>query len=211
MNMQETKPISAYKQGLRSKIIETALKAFRARGIRAVTMDDVATELGISKRTLYEIFDKKEDLLYEGVKTYLGERRNQMEIRAGQCSNVMEIILQTYKLKVDEVRQVNPTFYEDILKYPKVEEFIRTAHENSREEFLNFMQRGVNEGLFRKDINHVLIAQQMDAMSKYINQYNLWQKYSFSELFANFYLVSLRGLCTERGVKVLDKAMAKIQ
>ena len=42
MNMQETKPISAYKQGLRSKIIETALKNFRARGIRAVTMDEVA-------------------------------------------------------------------------------------------------------------------------------------------------------------------------
>ena len=54
MNMQDTKPISAYKQGLRSKIIETALKDFLSRGIRAVRMDDVATELKISKRTLYE-------------------------------------------------------------------------------------------------------------------------------------------------------------
>ena len=115
--MQETKTITAYKQGLRVKILETAMNDFRQRGIRAVTMDDVATELGISKRTLYEIFDKKEDLLYEGVKTYLGERRNQMEIRAGQCSNVMEIILQTYKLKVDEYRHTNPRFYTDLVKY----------------------------------------------------------------------------------------------
>ena len=59
MNMQDTKPISAYKQGLRSKIIETALKDFLSRGIRAVRMDDVATELKISKRTLYEIFGTK--------------------------------------------------------------------------------------------------------------------------------------------------------
>ena len=65
--MQETKPISAYKQSLRSKIIETALKAFRAHGIRAVTMDDVATELKISKRTLYEIFGNKEEVLSECV------------------------------------------------------------------------------------------------------------------------------------------------
>lgn len=44
MNMQESKPISAYKQGLRSKIVETAMNDFRARGIRAVRMDDVAAE-----------------------------------------------------------------------------------------------------------------------------------------------------------------------
>ena len=62
--MQETKAITAYKQGLRVKILTTAMADFRQRGIRGVTMDDVATELGISKRTLYEIFDKKEDLLF---------------------------------------------------------------------------------------------------------------------------------------------------
>ena len=51
--MQETKGITAYKQGLRVKILTTAMVDFRQRGIRGVTMDDVATELGISKRTLY--------------------------------------------------------------------------------------------------------------------------------------------------------------
>ena len=210
--MQEIGETNSYRLALKDKILKKAMELFIQHGIRAVKMDDIAQGLSISKRTLYEIYTDKEELLFEGIKTYNCQRVDHLTEFASQKGiHVIDIILEAYKLKVDEVRQVNPTFYEDILKYPKVEEFIRTAHENSREEFLNFMQRGVNEGLFRKDINHVLIAQQMDAMSKYINQYNLWQKYSFSELFANFYLVSLRGLCTERGVKVLDKAMAKIQ
>ena len=103
MNMQETKEISPYKKGLRNKIITTSMEAFARNGIRHVKMDDVAKDLGISKRTLYEIFDKKEDLLYEGVKYYLGERRTQMELKAQQCKNVMDIILQAYKLKVEDV------------------------------------------------------------------------------------------------------------
>ena len=50
--MQETKDISPYKQGLRDKIIISAMMAFAKKGIRQVKMDDVASELGISKRTL---------------------------------------------------------------------------------------------------------------------------------------------------------------
>ena len=96
--MQETKDISPYKQGLRDKIITSAMMAFAKKGIRQVKMDDVASELGISKRTLYEIFDKKEGLLYEGVKYYLGERRSQMQQKAQDCNNVMEIISSRQRL-----------------------------------------------------------------------------------------------------------------
>ena len=45
---------------LRERIIETAVKAFAAQGIKSITMDDIATSLGISKRTLYEVFPDKE-------------------------------------------------------------------------------------------------------------------------------------------------------
>ena len=50
---------------LRERIIETAVKAFAAQGIKSITMDDIATSLGISKRTLYEVFPDKETLLEE--------------------------------------------------------------------------------------------------------------------------------------------------
>jgi hypothetical protein len=50
-----------------------------------------------------------------------------------------------------------------------------------------------------------------DAIGKYIMDNHLLQRYTVEQLFTNFFLVSLRGLCTDRGVKVLDEAAAKIQ
>ena len=203
--MQETKEISPYKQGLRYKIIETAMKAFAANGIRLVKMDDIASELTISKRTLYEIFDKKEDLLYEGVKTYLGERRNQMEIRAGQCNNVMQIILQTYKLKVDEFRHTNPRFYTDLVKYPKVARYLTHQNEQMRSNMTHFIQRGISEGFFREDVNPELAAQLFDAMGKHVMEKKLYYRYSIEDIFKNLIFVSLRGICTTKGIEAIDQ------
>ena len=62
-NMQEKKTITAYKKGLREVILKTAMKAFAEKGIRAVKMDDIAESLSISKRTMYEIYATKEELL----------------------------------------------------------------------------------------------------------------------------------------------------
>lgn len=62
--MQEIKNISTYRQSLKDKILETSMKMFQEKGIRAVKMDDIANRLSISKRTLYEIYDDKERLLF---------------------------------------------------------------------------------------------------------------------------------------------------
>ena len=62
--MQEKKAITAYKKGLRAVILNAAMKAFTEKGIRAVKMDDIAESLAISKRTMYEIYATKEELLY---------------------------------------------------------------------------------------------------------------------------------------------------
>lgn len=209
--MQEIRETTTYRKSLKEKILDMAMTLFVQHGIRAVKMDDIAQGLGISKRTLYEIYMDKEELLYQGICCYNQRRVDRLEHYASEDGcHVIDIILEAYRLKVKEVQEVNPVFYEDILKYPKVEQYIRSAHENSRENFLSFMHRGVGEGLFREDVNYELIAQQMDAMNIYVKDHHLWQKYALKELFANFYLISLRGLCTERGVKVLDQAMAKI-
>lgn len=60
---------SQYRNELKFRIIRTAMPLFKQKGIKAVRMDDIANILSISKRTLYEIYNNKEDLLLEGVKT----------------------------------------------------------------------------------------------------------------------------------------------
>ena len=203
--MQETKNISPYKQGLRDKIITSAMLAFAKKGIRQVKMDDVASELGISKRTLYEIFDKKEDLLYEGVKYYLGERRSQMEQRAKSCNNVMEIILLAYKQKVEEVRQTNPCFYTDLVKYPKVARYLAQQNQQMLTNMTKFIERGIEEGYFRKEVNPELVARLFDALGKYVMEQQLYCLYTIEDIFTNLVFVTIRGICTEKGIEVIKQ------
>lgn len=203
--MQETKDISPYKQGLRDKIITSAMMAFAKKGIRQVKMDDVASELGISKRTLYEIFDKKEDLLYEGVKFYLGDRRTQMEVKAQECKNVMEIILQAYKLKVEEFRQTNPCFYTDLVKYPKVARYLAQQNQQMLTNMTKFIERGIEEGYFRKEVNPELVARLFDALGKYVMEQQLYCLYTIEDIFTNLVFVTIRGICTEKGIEVIKQ------
>ena len=77
--MQENIEISKYKRELQRKIPEVAMKLFTERGISAVRMDDVAQTMGISKRTIYELYNKKEDLLFEVVVKHFRQRLDALE------------------------------------------------------------------------------------------------------------------------------------
>lgn len=207
--MQETKPISAYKQGLRSKIIETAMNAFRTRGIRAVRMDDVAAELKISKRTLYEIFDNKELLLSEGIRKYCEDRTQNIQVLISHCKNVMEIVMVLFRKKIEEIRSTNPQFYSDLLQYPEVANYLIGQKERARSDSAKFFERGKEEGYFRAEINQDLVTIIFEALNNYVVEKRLYQQFTFEEIFTNLATLTLRGICTDKGLKAMDELLAK--
>ena len=203
-NMQEKKIITAYKKGLRETILNTAMKAFAEKGIRAVKMDDIAESLVISKRTMYELYVTKEDLLYQGVKVY-HERQKERLVELSKGKDLMEILLKVYHMKVEEANATNPQFYDDLVRYPQVLRYLNREKLNSRENMMRFFERGVQEGYFRDDINYELAARLFDAIGRYIREERLYKKYSIKEVFKGMPLVLLRGLCTEKGINKLQK------
>lgn len=202
--MQESKEISAYRQSLRDIILRTAMRAFARKGIRAVKMDDIARQLVISKRTLYELYDNKELLLLEGVKRLKSAKEREMVVTMSRSRNVMDIILYIYKVKVDEFKQVNPLFYEDIKKYPTVKRFFDDDKQNSTRRMQQFLSRGVAEGYFRRDLDYDLVLKTFDLEMNEIIQTQLYLKYSIEDIFRNIIFVKLRGICTPMGVSALD-------
>lgn len=204
MNMQETKEMTLYKQGLKSRILETAMQAFVRNGIRAVRMDDVAAELGISKRTLYEIYENKELLLFEGVKVFSRHRREQINLKVIRCKNVMEILLAVYHMKAEEFQTTNPQFYADLMLYPKVGKFLAKENQRVRKDTDDFFLRGIKEGYFREDVNYQLVGQLFEAIGRHVVEKQLYRKYSIDDIFHNLVFVTLRGLCTSKGAKALD-------
>ena len=91
--MKNNENQTPYMQSLKTRILETAMKEFVEKGVKVVRMDDIAKSLGISKRTLYQIYDGKEELLYEGLRQYKIRRREKVEEVMKTSDTVMDIIL----------------------------------------------------------------------------------------------------------------------
>lgn len=193
-----------YRLQLRHRIIDTAMHEFIVNGIKAVKMDDIAHKLGISKRTLYELYENKEQLLYEGVKDYHDRKQQRMLAFEAEGHNVMEVIIHLYRFHAEEFRQTNPRFYEDVVKYTSVLDYIKARRQKTQSEFLEFMKRGVGEGFFRPDINYLLVGQMFEAFTTHMHRRQLYQQYDFDELFFNTLFVMLRGFCTDKGIRLLD-------
>ncbi len=206
--MQGNKNISPYKLQLKDRILDTAMQAFAAHGLKAVKMDDIAQQLGISKRTLYEIYTNKEDLLFEGVKKYRSVREKELTRLLEANSNVMDVILHAYRMKVEEFQKTSPQFYEDLVKYPRVLEHLENDRNKNHLLFLKFLHRGIDEGYFRDDVDYELVSMIFNAIGQYVIQNQLYRKYSMEELFKNLIFVSLRGFCTSKGIKTIDQILA---
>jgi len=206
IHMQEIKETTAYKKSLKGRILDTAMKAFAERGVKAVRMDDVAQMLSISKRTLYEIYKDKEELLFQGVVKYDQDNRKYMTAYVEQASSVMDIIIETYQRRVVRIGSVNPLFYEDIHKYPKVVDYLNKEREHAYDQFLGFLQRGVREGYFREDVNYELVTQMFNAINTFVMNQHLLNRYSIQQVFANMLLIPLRGFCTEKGLQVIENS-----
>ena len=202
--MQELKSLSAYRQGLKGKILDTAMTLFARNGIKAVKMDDIARTLNISKRTIYELYENKEVILFEGIKRYNQRREEEMSQFVKGNTNVMDIILNVYKVKVEEFRFTNSLFYDDLEKYPDVMAYLEKSRDENRKELIAFLNKGVKEGYFREDINNDLVTILFDSIGQLFLQKRLYARFSIESVLNNIMFISLRGICTIKGIEVLD-------
>ena len=202
--MQEIKVNTAYKRALKGRILDTAMKLFAKHGVKAVKMDDVAQALTISKRTLYEIYKDKEELLYQGVLQFNENHRKSMLAFIEQAPSVMDIIIEAHQRRVVRASTISPLFYEDIQRYPRIVELLEKERERARKQFMGFMQRGVSEGYFRDDVDYRLIGELYNAVNTCIRSQHLLNNYTIQELFSNMMVVPLRGFCTEKGLEVIE-------
>lgn len=200
--------INEYRKELKSRIIDYAMGEFYKRGVRAVKMDEISQGLHVSKRTVYEIFGDKEELLLAGLKIKSQEMREKLETYSCNVAhNVVDIIGYFYKLQMEVNSMVGVAFYEEIHRMPRVIEFFNQEHEREFADRVKFLKAGVEEGLFRQDIDYSLTMELLSASMSEIMRNQIYKKYSMQQIFDNFFLVIIRGFCTERGAALLNKVI----
>ena len=201
------KNISDYRRALKDRILEHAMHEFAYRGIKSVKMDDIAQGLCISKRTLYEIYENKECLLFEGIKRAKEKNEKEMEAIIGRSANVIELVIAIYRKRVEEFKDTCPQFYLDLEKYPSIITYLNQFHCKKHNAFMAFLARGVHEGYFLSDMNIELFAELFDAIIDNIVKRQLYLHYAIEEIFKSQLLVVFRGFCTVEGIKILDKCL----
>ena len=151
--MHKTNATTEYREQLKGRILETAMHEFMTNGIRQVKMDDIARKLGISKRTLYEIYDNKEDLLMEGIREAENCYDHYMEVfQLKHATSVMDVFAEFYRYKVERFQNISPAFFVDLHKYTRIISYLDSVHESRNKKGKLFFQRGVEEGYFRGDV-----------------------------------------------------------
>jgi len=180
--------VNDYRNELKERILEYSEKEFYANGVKQVKMDNIANYLSISKRTLYEIYPTKEDLLLECLKKHDTAYESRIEQYIEESNpNAIEIIIFSYKMKLEHFLQLNPLFLEELCKYKRVLSYFDARDKERDTDFNWLFTRGVEEGFFRKDLNSKIISNMFTVSLKEAIDNELYKEFGMEYLFHDSY------------------------
>ncbi|HJP62493.1 MAG TPA: TetR/AcrR family transcriptional regulator [Mucilaginibacter sp.] len=191
------------------RIIEGSLELFLQAGIKSVTMDDIARHLGMSKKTIYQFFKDKNELVTALITKRLQDDERDMAEIISKSSNVIEEMINMMKCSEEIFSRANPIVIHDLQKY----------HPDAWKHFQNFksdvivrtleelLTKGIQQGYIRPDIDVRVIARMrvmqvetgFNASVFPANEFNIWKVQQ--QLLEHFNF----GICTLKGYKLLDE------
>lgn len=199
---------------LRDEIVQRAEKLFMKLGIKSVTMDDIARELGISKKTLYQHFEKKDQLVKDVVLCHNNESHCQMASIHQNAENALDEIRQMGAYIISKVEDVSPSALFDLRKYyRRVWELMTTQKD---EHVIGCMKanllRGIQEGLFRDDMKVEIVAR-IYAKAAYTIVDELAKTsspFSRRELIRELHDYHVHAIATPKGLKLWQQYVDEI-
>lgn len=147
-------------QEIRDRILIRSRDLFMKYGIRSVSMDDIASEMGISKKTIYQYFADKEELVAEVIECKIGESQKQCDKDKYNAENAIDETFRAMEMVELMFRHMNPAVILDLKKYhPKAyDKFLKHKNDYLYNTIRHNLTRGIQEGLYRPELNVDIIA-----------------------------------------------------
>ncbi|HQW06904.1 MAG: TetR/AcrR family transcriptional regulator [Flavobacteriales bacterium] len=197
------------------QIIEQAGKLFMRLGIRSVNMDDVAQHLRVSKKTLYQFFKDKNDLVESIVKSICDDNRTNITAICGKGLNAIDENFEIAHFIALQLGQIHPSVHFDLQKYHAAawDLLERTERANIHSCVTSNMEKGMKEGLYRKDLNIPVIARIYIARFDALCDGELFPKdeYDPQNVTWEMFRYHIRGIASDKGMKYLMKKVKKEQ
>ena len=187
---------------------------FMKYGIKSVNMDDVARNLGISKKTLYKYVTDKNDLLTKALALHARDESEAMDAIFSKKLNAIDEMLEISSYVSGILKQIHPSIHFDLEKYhPEVMKNMRDAHETMIYQCMKSnMEKGIEEGLYRKDLNvHVIAKIYIEKMDATFNSEIFPpQEFSFPDVYMEYFRYHIRGIASEKGIKYLTEKVKNL-
>ena len=194
---------------VRERIIVESGQLFGKYGIRSMTMDALAEEMGISKRTIYERFRDKDTLLLEVIKYFKNQQMEEAGRILAESDNAIEAMFRMMKITIRQVAQMNPLFFHDFKKYhTKVyREFSQPGDIRDFSLTRSLLETGLKQKVFRADLNIEIVNRTLHVLFDLFSHESplVEAGYHRKELFDHIIIPYLRGISTSVGVKLIEK------
>lgn len=200
---------------VKEKIVAASASLFTSHGVKTITMDEVAANLGMSKRTIYENFSNKEELI-AACTDFLHRRQETMEQEIIASSETIVDEMFALFAKIDENFASHGRYAEEIKKYyPDVfEEKFCSHYDQAAVKFKKRLQRGIEQGIILPDTNldfavHVILETLYNLLSRQelVTRKNISIVNAFKYVLIYFF----RGISTNKGIRLMDEKLEKFK
>lgn len=140
---------------LKDKILAVAFEMFRKRGIRSVSMDDIAQEMAVSKKTIYKWFENKDAIVQAAIDTHLQRMQLDCDICASHGANAIDELFKTMRMVREMLTNIHPSIFYDLQKFHPAAWKLFQEHKSGYilGMIVQNINRGVEEGLYRSDLD----------------------------------------------------------
>lgn len=193
-------------------IIETATKHFIKYGFKTFTMDDLAKQLGMSKKTLYEHYSSKSELVQACLDEMMRDLQDCRNFTEGN-GNIIENVFNSQQEFIEKYEVTNACPVWDLKKYyPKQHEYMREQFRKFHREFAEkLIDRGLAEGLFRENIDKDFAKVFFHSMNNVKDELEFFPELNFSMSYIakKEFEYFIRILANEKGMRELERILEK--
>ncbi len=195
---------------VQEKILKKSLELFFRLGIKRVTMDEIAKELGMSKKTIYQFYKEKDDIVNQLCELEMCKHEQELnEVYKHSKDPVHELMLLSKQMS-EMMEHINPIFFMDLHKYhpTALERFQKFKREYAFGQIKRNIVKGKELGIYRDDVDVDFVANyRLNQLDMFIfgKATYTFDKISFSKAHELLLDMFVHGVCTLKGHKLINK------
>ena len=190
-------------------LLTTASGLYKRLGIKSVSMDDIAKEMGVSKKTVYQTVSNKEELVGLVMEEDFRKDVRMFADHRSASHDAIDEFLRNSRYFIREMREISPATLNDLRKYyPAIwKGMVQTHHAEFRNKLAANIERGMEEGLYRDHLDPEVVSTLYSGMMMMVIDRQVFPAHDrpLSEIIRQMTEYHFHGIVNQFGRERLDK------